>query len=115
LKGPVAQAADGFDTLFERIQRELASYNGVSIIQGDIEEISLRDFHEAGPQRKENKQSITRQELWKKQYREAPYLRSLSDKAVLEYGVRAIETLTPYFLKNGPRVPVEELEEMMVA
>jgi hypothetical protein len=36
----------------------------------------------------------------------------LNDKKLLEYGSKLIEYITPYFLKGGPRLPVEQMGKM---
>ena len=43
---------------------------------------------------------LPRHEVWRRQYRERPYLRALSDQGVLARGADIVKSLIPQFLKE---------------
>lgn len=45
---------------------------------------------------------LPRHEVWRRQYRERPYMRALGDEGVLARGADILKRLVPHFLKEGP-------------
>ncbi len=104
-----------FTPLFERLQHEWARFNGLPLVQLDIASPNDISFRSARVEEPKNATEIRRQEVWTKQYEMNPYLRNLSDEQLLVHGRQVFETLTPYFLKGGPRIPMEQLEPLLIS
>lgn len=45
---------------------------------------------------------VPRHEVWRRQYRERPYLREVTDEGVLARGADILKRLAPHFLEGGP-------------
>ena len=84
-------------------------YNGGGVVYVNGENIKWEDFKEVS---KAKTRPNTRSEVRRAWYKDNPYLRNLSDTQLFKYGVKVIDTITPYFLKGGPRLPKEQLGEM---
>lgn len=88
-----------------------AEFNNSPIATTDLEllvDLPMLNASEARPG------PLTRSELWRKRYQAQPYLRSLDDTALKQAGAEAFASLTPYFLRGGPRKPMRELEPLMI-
>lgn len=53
---------------------------------------------------------MTRQAIWERDYIATPYLRPLSDEALLAYGQRLLERVAPSFIKGRPKPSLQELQ-----
>jgi len=104
-----------FTPLFERLQHEWARFNGLPLVQLDVANPSDISFHSAKTEEPKTVTEIRRHEVWTKQYEMNPYLRHLLDEQVIVHGRQVFETLTPYFLKGAPCIPMEQLEPLLIS
>jgi len=82
-------------------------------VTSNITRISDSDFIHRSKLEKEHSQVKPRYELWRQQYRQNPYLRSLSDDAVLMHGSKLYNLMLPNFLKNGHNIPFHIMAQYM--
>jgi hypothetical protein len=115
LTSPNSKQHECFTTLFEKLQLEWARFNGLPLVQLDVESPGDISFRSAKVEEPTTTTQARRQEVWTKQYEMNPYLRQLSDEQVLIHGRQVFETLTPYFLEGGPRIPMEQLEPLLIS
>ena len=113
LEGPTADQHAWFDQHMDRLQEGWARFNNAPLVRSNVSRIVDLPFESAKPPK--DPALLKRYERWQRAYRARPYLRHLNDEALLERGARALKELTPYFLKGGPRVPMQQLEPKMVA
>lgn len=104
-----------FTSLFERLQHEWARFNGLPLVQLDVASPSDISFRPARVEEPKTAAEIRRQDVWTRQYKMNPYLRHLPEEQVIVHGRQVFETLTPYFLKDGPRIPMEQLEPLLIS
>lgn len=114
LEGPTASSFDWFTPVFNWLQTSWSEFNNIPLRHASIERIAEIPFRSTKPDNAIPSDKLKRHEQWERLYEKAPYLRSLSDDEVLEHGSRVFQSLTPYFLKDGPRVPMEQLEPLFV-
>ncbi|MEA9776424.1 hypothetical protein [Xanthomonas campestris] len=92
------------------LNKAWANFNGSpmlshdSTLLSDLRVMRQSDNH-VGP--------MTREQLWRENYRANPYLAQLDDNAVREFGHQSAMSLVPYFTKDGPRRPLVELEPLI--
>lgn len=113
LDGPTAGHHAWFDPHIDNLQKSWARFNNAPLVRSNVARIVDLPFESARPP--EDPVLMKRYERWQRAYRARPYLRHLSDEALLERGARVFEALAPHFLKGGPRVPTKQLEPKMVA
>ena len=63
------------------------------------------NFRKRKIDREEEKRPLVRHEIWRRGYREQPYLRLLSEECFVEYAAQIIATMEPHFLINGQKLP----------
>lgn len=97
--------------VLEILQRRWASYNGMRYATADFKKISDSDFISLSDLSRENAPLKPRHEIWRKQYRDSPYLRSLSDDDVLNHGAKLVKYMTPGLLKNGQKIPFNKMAQ----
>lgn len=114
LEGPTASSFDWFTPIFNWLQTSWSEFNNVPLRYASIEKLAEIPFRSAKPDKAIPPDKLKRHEQWEQLYEKAPYLRSLSDDEVFEHGSTVFQLLTPYFLKDGPRVPMEQLEPLFV-
>lgn len=113
LEGPTADEHACFDPHMDNLQKGWARFNNAPLVRSNVTRIVDLPFESVRPP--QDPVLLKCYERWQRAYRARPYLRHLSDEALLERGARALEALAPYFLKGGPRVPIKQLEPKMVA
>jgi hypothetical protein len=114
LEAPLSKSASWFGECFEQLQEDWARFNGVPLVRSNAKRIAELDFRYTKGKRKDS-QNLTRQEYWEQKYKANPHLRSLSDEELLVHGAQVIKKLSPYFLKDGPRLSIPELEPQLIA
>lgn len=115
LTSPNSKQHTCFTPLFERLQLEWARFNNLPLVQLDVANPSDVSFRSAKVEEPKTTTEIRRQEAWTRQYEMNPHLRQLSDEQVIVHGRQVFMTLTPYFLKGGPRIPMEQLEPLLIS
>jgi hypothetical protein len=113
IDGPAAVNRPELTRILNILQSKWDAFNGVPCITADIRKISDLDFIRLSELDKEHEPLKPRQEIWQKQYRNTPYLRSLSDDAVLNHGAKLLRFMTPGFLKAGPKLPFDQMAQFM--
>ena len=113
IDGPAAVNQPELTRILDILQSKWAAFNGIPYTTADIRKIANSDFIRLSELDKENEPLKPRHEIWRKQYRNSPYLRSLSDDAVLNHGARLLKLMTPGFLKNGPKLPFDQMAQFM--
>lgn len=99
--------------IFEILQSKWAAFNGIPYSTIDTRKISDLDFISLSELDKENKPLKKRHEIWRKQYRNSPYLRSFSDDALLCHGARLLKFMPPAFLKDGTKLTFDQMAQFM--
>lgn len=116
LEGPLASSYPWFEELLDYLQVAWAQFNGYPLFQLESQELDKLTMASASESKEpKSGDKITKQQLWEHRYKQRPYLRGISDDAVLRRGKEAIDALTPYFLIGGPKAPPEQMETLMVA
>jgi len=113
IDGPSALDQPGLTRILDILQGKWAAFNGIPYITTGTRIISDSDFVRLSELDKEYEPLKPRQEIWQKQYRNNPYLRSLSDDAVLNHGAKLLKFMTPGLLKDGPKVPFDQMAQFM--
>lgn len=113
INGPGAVNRPELTNIMNILQSNWAAFNGVPYATSDIGKIADSDFIRLSELEKEHQQFIPRHELWRKQYCNNPYLKSLSDDAVLTHGARLLRFMTPHFLKDGYRITSDQMAQFM--
>jgi hypothetical protein len=115
IDGPRAAELLELTSILNILQSKWAEFNGVSYVTADIGKIVDSNFISLSEIQKEHQQFTLEQELWRKQYSNNRYLKSLSDGDVLTHGARLLFFMTPNFLKNGYRIPFDQMTQLMEA
>jgi hypothetical protein len=113
IDGPGAAERPELTNILNILQNNWAAFNGVPYVTANIGKIVDSDFIRLSELEKEHQQFMPRHELWRKQYRNKPYLKSLSDDVVLTHGARLLSFMTPNFLKDGYRIPFDQMAQFM--
>lgn len=116
IEGPLASAYPWFEELLTQLQVAWAEFNGHPLLAQHHSQPLGRQPLASTPLLKASSEGadITRQQSWEHRYNQNPYLRGLSDDAVLHHGRRAIEALTPHLLIGGPKATVDQMEALMI-
>jgi hypothetical protein len=88
-------------------------FNGIPCVAGKASRVEDSDFISISKLEKENQDRMPRHDWWRKQYRNNRYLDSLSDEALLSHGSRLLSVMTPHFLKDGYKLPFEQVAQLM--
>jgi len=115
LEGPNAESLGWFDALFSDLLNGWARYNNANLVHSNAEKITDLSYRNSQPEEPKDPLKLTRQEHWEQRYSANPYLRGIEDDDVLAHGAKVFSTLTPYFLKGGPRLPMHQLEPLFAA
>ncbi|GAB6125182.1 hypothetical protein [Humidesulfovibrio idahonensis] len=108
---PSSENNSVLNTTAELLEQEWARYNKIPLIQSEAKTVQEHDFKSKKSAIKS--QPLSNHEVWREQYRNAPYLRSLSDNDVLAYGKRTATTMEPHFLKDGHKLPTFIVAKLM--
>lgn len=113
IDGPSAAGKSELADILNNLQSNWAAFNGVPYVTGHAKKIADSDFIRLSELEKEAQDRMSRHELWRKQYRNKRYLNSLSDDAVLSHGSMLLSFMTPHFLKDGYKLPFEQVAQFM--
>jgi len=113
IDGPAAVDKPELTKILDILQSGWAAFNGVPLATADIRKITDSYFIPLSELEKANEPLKPRHEIWRIQYRSRPYLRSLSDEDVLNHGARLIKLMAPGFLKDGPKIPFDQMAQFM--
>lgn len=113
IDGTDAAKRTELNSILDMLQSKWAVFNGVPYVTTDIGKIDDSDFIRLSELEKDQQQFKPRHEVWRQLYRNKPYLKSLSDDAVLMHGDRLLALMTPYFLKDGPKISSDKMAQFM--
>jgi hypothetical protein len=113
IEGPNAAGRPELSNILNNLQSNWAAFNGVPYVTAETKKIADSDFIRLSEFETEHQDRMPRHELWRKQYRNKPYLNSLSDEAVLAHGTRLLFLMAPHFLKDGHKLPFEQVAQFM--
>ena len=117
IEGPTAKFHPIAIEKFESLNMEWAQYNDAPLyeVEGDIPDFSkLPITGKTKTTQKQNEDQMARHELWRKQYKEKPYLRDLNEEFFIKYGEKVIIELAPHFLKGHPKKEEAETLKLMI-
>lgn len=113
IEGPLSENCDKKASEYlDYITHSWAAFNGGGLAQL---ETNLNFFNHLREKEEPQPEQITRQEERSRWYRNNRYMRGWSDKKVLETGARLIETIKPFIIKGGSKIPVNDFTEMTFA
>lgn len=118
IDGPNAKKHLSAIKQFERYNEEWGKYNNVPLFytEGSAEERVANDFQAFGnPKTKDDINQIRHHKLWRREYRDNPYLRNLSEEDFIIHGRNVINRLAPHLLKGFPIYAPEEKQRWMIA
>jgi len=113
IDGPGAVNQPELTNILAILQSKWAAFNGIPYVTADIRKISDSHFKRLSELDKDHESLLPRHEIWRKQYLNSPYLRSLSDDDVLNHGAKLLKFMTPGFLKDGPKLPFDQMAQFM--
>jgi len=111
--GPNAVDHQDLSIILNELQLAWASFNNIPLVTGNVKNIRDINFVTLSKLEEEHQRFLPRHEVWRKGYRIAPYLRSLSDEAVLEHGAGLISLIAPNFMKGGSKIPFKQMTQYM--
>lgn len=116
LEGPTADGHPEAGQYLNGMYAKWAKYEGVRFYSlGQVESFDGLVF-KSRPKAASSPPSegmISRQEMWRRAYRQQPYLRSLSEHDFIEHTVRILKTMTPHFIVGGRRLTQSAVAELM--
>jgi len=115
IEGARGKSFPWFNNIFDELQGAWAQTNYGSLILSDLKSVENVAFLSSRDSETKNKSKLTRQQSWEQAYDSNPFLRSLSDQEVLDYGSKVIRELAPYFLKGGPQASHNVLTPLLQA
>lgn len=115
LEGPTADAHAGAGDYLDSLQPKWAQFVGMPIVSlGRLTDFDGLIFEKRTSQpAKAEKEPLSRHELFRRNYRVSPYLRSLSEEEFLQRAIQVLSTLTPSFLVGGRKIPMAQIAELM--
>lgn len=113
LRGPQAQSHPWFEELLVYLENAWAHWNGYALHTANAADMKKFKPVPETPEPKPG-DKIRRQDLWRRQYNEKPYLRQLSNQGVFGFGKKAFEAVLPYMQKDGPKATPQDWERVMV-
>jgi hypothetical protein len=114
LEGPTANSFDWFIPEFNQIQIAWSVFNNTPLRHASVEQIADMPFRSTKSDHATPPEKLKRQEIWECHYNASPYLRHFNDSDVIDHGTKVYRLLLPYFLKDGPRIPMEQLEPLFI-
>jgi hypothetical protein len=114
LEGPTANSFDWFIPEFNQIQIAWSVFNNTPLRHASVEQIADMPFRSTKSDHATPPEKLKQQEIWECRYNASPYLRHFNDSDVIDHGTKVYQLLLPYFLKDGPRIPMEQLEPLFI-
>ncbi len=116
LEGP--SAVDHFvaGKVLDDLQQRWAEFIGVPFSSlGEVDNFDSLAFEKRSvePPSSDNDAQLARHELWRRAYRQNPYLRSLSEDNFIEHACRIFRAMTPHFLKGGQKLTDSAVADLM--
>lgn len=113
IRGAGSSRFPWFEAFHEDLVRRWAALNGAAVVNGGSPDPAVIKYTPTKDITASLPKSLPRHEVWRQQYRARPYLRDLSDEAVLAHGGVIMRRLMPHFLKGGPEYVPEVVTPLM--
>lgn len=102
IRGERADCFPWFSAFHKDLVRRWADANGAAYVDAGSPDPEALRFTSAREALTPPPSVLPRHEVWRRQYRQRPYLRHLSDDEVLAHGSELMKQLMPHFLDGGP-------------
>lgn len=115
LEGPTADDYTNVGEYLDYVQLKWAEFEGYkSLSRVQLQNFEGVNFKTQSVKQKDNGQAPPeRHEIWRRRYRERPYLRSLSEADFIEHSARVVTTMMPHFLIGGKKLPHAAVAQLM--
>lgn len=117
LEGPTSHRYHAAGQYLEALQPAWAAFQGKPFHSiGEVQSFDGITFqqHAAADDTTANNGLIPPDDLWRREYRQNPYLRSLTEIDFLAHTASILRTMTPHFVKDGEKLPERRVRELMV-
>jgi hypothetical protein len=114
IRGERASNFPWFSAFHDDITHRWAKANNAAILDAGSPTPNSLQYTAIDELRKPIPQQLPRHEVWRREYRMNPYLRQMSDGAVLEHGATILRQLLPHFTKGGPGYVENDVIPLMV-
>ncbi len=102
IRGEGAARFPWFSAFHSDVVRRWAEFNGGTTLNGGSPDSKTLSFKATSDVMAPPPARVARHEVWRQQYRARPYLRHLSDAAVLARCSNVVQRLAPHCLDGGP-------------
>ncbi len=114
LEGPSSEAHTEACDYLDSLQAKWAQFVGVPLVSlGRRQDFDGLSFDIRKMKSETDGRPLVRHEMWRRTYREKPYLRHLGEEQFLEYVAQIISAMTPHFLVGGKKLPFTAVAELM--
>lgn len=101
--------ADRVETVISQLNEKWAAFEQQPLIPIGTTDLPSLNFRSVAADKKAAARQITRQDHCSALYKRNPYLRSLTEDALLEFGGRVLEEVSANMIKGAPRRSREEM------
>lgn len=114
ISGEAAEHFPWFPAFHQDLSARWAAFNNSPYFDGGSADFGSLKFHPTAEFTKAVPTTMARDEIWRKQYCDRPYLRLFSDDELRAKGAEIMTRLKPLFLKGGPGFKPERDEGIAV-
>ncbi|MBC8286270.1 MAG: hypothetical protein H8E42_02215 [Nitrospinae bacterium] len=118
INGPMNKEIPEIGDFVTELQPKWAEFEGVPLLSNGINKFKDSDFgsfaKDHAKEQEDNRDTVERHELWRRQYRNNPYLRAFEEDAFLRFGAKAFLGLKPQFMKDGEKLSRERVVELLI-
>lgn len=114
LYSPTRHQERDLHTICDNLQKSWAEFNGIPFIAADNYDTSQLKTVTKNECKTRVDKPRTNQDVMQEKYRQRPYLRSLSDEAVLLHGAKLRDAMGRAMTNKNKRLPKERLFEFMI-
>lgn len=114
ISGDAADRFPWFTAFHHDLSARWAAFNNSRCFDSGNPDLGSLKFSPAFERKKTKPEAMTRQDIWRNQYLDRPYLRPLSDDTLRVKAAEIIKQLMPLFLKDGPGFKPERDLEVVV-
>ncbi|MDO9437623.1 hypothetical protein [Hydrogenophaga sp.] len=114
ISGEAADRFPWFAAFHHDLSARWAACNNSPYVDGRSPDLRGLKFRSTSEFTKAAPTTMARHEIWRKQYRDRPYLRPLSDDELRAKAAEIIGRLMPMFLKGGPGFKPEQDKDVIV-
>lgn len=114
IEGPTCISKESNELLFEHIVETWSQHVGVNFVEVDLEETKDLNFMSFSSSEETDEEQITRQKLWRIQYRTDPYLKEMTDDQLGRHGAGLLKMLERNIVSGGDALPQDKYTEVMI-